>query len=72
MRVKYFCLVLVLSFVMPGNARVPARMALIPSGSYVPLYTKNKEEIFVREFWLDEEAVTNAQFWSLLRLTHNG
>jgi len=50
-----------------GATAPPAGMVMIPGGEYTPLFTKDAKPRSVSSFFLDVEAVTNAQFLQFVR-----
>lgn len=51
----------------PSAKKAPENMALIPAGSYTPLYTVGKQKRSVAAFYLDRYLVTQAEFLSFVK-----
>ncbi len=66
MRIDLVILVTILGSLV-CQAKAPDPMVRIPSGAYVPLYSKNALKVSVESFRLDAQAVTNAQFLAFIK-----
>lgn len=60
-------LVILVGLHVVAYGKTPEGMALIPGGSYTPLYIQNSDTRQVEAFLIDIEPVTNAQFLAFVR-----
>lgn len=58
---------LLLSFVTISLSSQNRGMVLIPSGSYKPFIKGQADQLKVEHFWMDEKAVTNAEFLDFVK-----